>query len=121
MPLFSRDYRRPFWRGFFHALAVVIYSTFITLVFISLETLYDGDIAPVIQLVFSLFLVIISISVCAYLIFFEPIKKTLHKHYRAANTMLWSTFGWLFIFVIIFLIGLVLTIGESPFVINVNF
>jgi len=121
MPLFSRDYRRPFWRGFFHALAVVIYSTFITLIFLSLEILYDGDISPIIQLSFTLFLTIITVAVCAYLIFFEPIKKLLHKHFKAANTMLWSTLGWLFIFLIIFLIGLVLTIGESPFVVNINF
>lgn len=116
--LFSRDYRRPFWRGFFHALAVVIYATFVSMVFLSLDTLYAGDVAPVIRLVFGLFLVILTIAVCGYLIFYEPIKQILHHHFKAASTMIWSTLGWLFVFLIIFLIGLVLTLGESPIVVT---
>lgn len=109
--IFSRDYRRPFWRGLFHAFAVVVYATFITSVYLSLGSLYSEEIGSFVQLVFGAFLVIVTFAVCGYLIFYEPVKKLLHGHFKAASTMMMSTLGWLFIFLIIFLMGLVTTLA----------
>ncbi len=109
--LLSRDYRRPFWHGFLHAVFVVIYTTFISLIYFSLENLYIGEIGPLLQIVVGFFLSILTIAVCGYLVFYEPIKKILHHHFKAASIMIWSTLGWLFIFLLVFLIGLVKTIS----------
>ena len=109
--IFARDYQRPFWRGFFHAVAISLYCSFIALVLLSLKGLFYDEIGPVIRLVFMLFLLVLSAGVCGYLIFFEPIKKVLHHHFKASAVMMASTLGWLFVFLIIFLIGLVQSIG----------
>ncbi len=105
----SRDYRQPFWHGFFHASLVMIYTLFLALLLRQLDVLFSGGIAPVIRLAFQLFLLIFSVAVCAGLIFYEPVKKLLHFHFKAATVMLLSTFGWLFIYLIIFIYGLLLT------------
>lgn len=110
--IFARDYQRPFWRGFFHAVLVSFYCVFISLIVLSLRSLFDGDIGLVIQVSFGLFLTVLTAAVCGFLIFFEPIKKVLHHHFRAAAVMMASTLGWLFVFLLIFLIGLVLTLPE---------
>ncbi|NCO05316.1 MAG: hypothetical protein GW939_04200 [Candidatus Magasanikbacteria bacterium] len=106
----SRDYRRPFWRGLLHALLVVAYCVFISLVYLSIDQLYAGEIEYIVQIVFGLFASVVSIAICAYLIFYEPIKKLLKHHFRAASVMMMSTLGWLLIFVLIFLMGLVYTV-----------
>lgn len=100
----------PFWRGFLHALSVVIYSTFITLVYLSLDNLFAGQINNIVQVVFGIFLLILTFAICGYLIFFDPIKKLLHHHFKAASVMMMSTLGWLFVFLIVFLMGLVATL-----------
>ena len=108
--LFSRDYRRPFWRGFAHAVLIVLYVLFISLVFLAMTPLFQHVAGPLIELVFGLFISIFSLAVCAYLIFFEPLKKMLHHHFRAGSVMLASTLGWLFLFLLLFLIGFILTL-----------
>lgn len=110
--LFSRDYQKPFWRGLFHALTVVFYSFFIALVSLSLEPLFNGEIGAVVRAVVWTFLAFLSIAVSGYLIFYEPMKTLVRQHFKAASVMIASTFGWLFVFLIIFLLGLVLTMPE---------
>lgn len=105
--LISRDYQRPFWRGFLHAGLVVVYCLFITLVVFSLSYLFIDEVGVFIRMVFQFFLLVMSVAVCGYLIFFEAIVKSMHHHFKAASVMLLSTFGWLFIFLIVFLLGLV--------------
>lgn len=107
----SRDYRRPFWHGFFHAVLVVAYLLFISLVILQIEGLYQGRVGEVVRTTFNLFLVVLSVAMCAWLIFYEPLKKLLKFHFRAASVMLISTLGWLFTFMIIFLVMLSVTIS----------
>ncbi len=106
----SRDYRKPFWHGLLHAVLVTTYLFFVALVIMQLEALYQGRVGEVIKLTFSLFLVVLSVAVCGWLIFYEPVKKLLKFHFRAATTMMISTIGWLFIFMTIFLVMLAVTI-----------
>lgn len=108
--LFHTDYRKPFWQGFFHAVLVSVYCFFLSLVVLSLQRIYNGEISVVIQYTFSLFLIIVSVAVAAWLIFYEPMKKLLHRRFKQATVMLASTLGWLFIFMIIFLLGLVFSL-----------
>ncbi|EKE06208.1 MAG: hypothetical protein ACD_19C00048G0002 [uncultured bacterium] len=108
--LFSKNYRRPFWRGFVHAIAVVFYCLFVSTLILSFNSLFNGEIAVVIQITFGLFLFVVSMAVIAYLIFFEPMKKTIHKNFKASSVMLMSTFGWLFVFLSVFIMGLVYTL-----------
>ena len=110
--LFSRDYRQPFWRGLLHAFAVAVYSLFISIIIMSLDRLFQDSIGYVIQFAFWIFLLVLSMGVCGYLIFYEPIEKVLRHHFRAASVMLASTLGWLLIFMIVFLIGLTFTIAS---------
>ena len=91
---------------------VSLYSIFMGIVLMSLKGLFYDEIGPVIRLIFTLFLLALSAGVCGYLIFFEPIKKVLHHHFKASAVMMASTLGWLFIFVVIFLVGLVQSIGS---------
>jgi len=109
--IFKRDYREPFWRGLLHAVVVTVYLFFVALLAMQLKYLYLGEIAEAIQLAFGLFLTVLSVAVCAWLIFYEPMKKLLHHHFRAATVMLTSTIGWLFIFMVIFVVGLVFTLA----------
>ncbi|MBU0661430.1 hypothetical protein KKG22_04625 [Patescibacteria group bacterium] len=109
--LFSRDYRRPFWLGFAHALLVVVYVLFVTLISLQLKYLYQGEIAPLIQMAVGFFLVILSAAMCGWLIFFEPIKSILQQHFKAGTVMLLSTIGWLFVFLTVFIMGLVMTMA----------
>jgi hypothetical protein len=108
--IFSRDYQKPFWHGFFHALMVVIYVLFLSLILLQLDYLFGNGLSDIIKLAFYLFLVFLSLAVCGWLIFYEPLKKMLHHHFRAATVMLTSTIGWLFIFLTIFVIGFVVTL-----------
>jgi membrane protease YdiL (CAAX protease family) len=108
--IFRRDYREPFWKGLLHAVIVTVYLFFVSLLAMQLKYLYIGEIGEAIQLAFGLFLTVLSVAVCAWLIFYEPLKKLLHHHFKAATVMLTSTIGWLFIFMIIFVVGLVFTL-----------
>lgn len=108
--LLSRDYRLPFWHGLFHAVLVVIYTLFLSLILLQLEYLFGDGVGDVIQLAFFIFLSFLTLGVCGWLIFYEPLKKIVHHHFKAATVMLASTIGWLFIFLIIFLAGLVTTL-----------
>lgn len=89
-----------------HAALIVLYCVFISLVVQSLDVLLFDAIGDVAKFCFYFFLAILSFGVCGYLIFFEPIKKILHHHFRASAVMMASTLGWLFVFLIIFLLGL---------------
>ena len=109
--LFSRDYREPFWKGLLHATIVTVYLFFVSLIGMQLKYLYFGEISEVVQLAFLLFLIVLSVAVCAWLIFYEPMKKLLHHHFKAATVMLTSTIGWLFIFMIVFLVGLIFSLS----------
>lgn len=106
--LFKRDYRHPFWRGFLHALAVAIYCVFAAMVYLSFGSLYSG-VSDVLRVVLNLLFAVVSIVILGYLVFYEPIKKDLRRHYKAATVMLISTIGWLIIFCVVFLVGLALT------------
>lgn len=112
--IFSRDYRRPFWRGFIHSVFVVMYCLFITTVILSLNVLYQGEIGAVIQMTLALFITVLSVAVCAYLIFYEPMQYIMHSRAKAGQVMMISTLGWLIIFLIIFLLGLVWSSGYYP-------
>ncbi len=111
--LYNRDIQRPFWRGLLHAFAVVLYSLVLSIILLSLNRLFARDIDMVIRLAFQVFLAIVSLAVCAYLIFFEPLRLTLHHHFKAASVLLGSTLGWLLTFLVIFLAGLVTTLGQQ--------
>lgn len=108
--LFSRDYRKPFWHGLFHALLVVVYVLFLALIVSQLNYLFRGEVGEVIRYAFGLFLAILSTAMCAWLIFYEPVKYLFHHHFKAATVMLLSTLGWLFIFLVIFIFGLVFSL-----------
>lgn len=108
--LLDRDYRNPFWHGFLHAVLVVIYLLFLSLIILNIEFMFQDQIGQVIRYTFNFFLIFLSVAVCGWLIFFEPLKKLLHHHFKAATVMMWSTIGWLFVFLILFILGLVLTL-----------
>ena len=109
--LFSRDYRRPFWRGLLHAFFVMLYCIFISLIYLSAEPLFANEIGLLIRVIFAIFVIVLSVGVCGYLIFFDLIKKILHQHFKAGTVMLASALGWLFIFLVIFVMGLSLAIS----------
>lgn len=109
--ILSRDLRKPFWRGFFHAIAVFLYTVFVSLIFLSVTPYFTGDVGLLMEIVFGLFLTTLSIAMCGYFIFFEPLKQMLHHHFQAGTVMLASTLGWLFIFLIIFVLGFVLSLS----------
>lgn len=108
--LLSRDLRRPFWRGFAHALGVMFYIIFVSLIYLSVTPFFTGDAGLLMEVVFGLFLTTLSVAMCGYFIFFEPLKKMLHHHFKAGTVLLASTLGWLFVFLIIFVVGFVLTL-----------
>ncbi|MBP9774190.1 MAG: hypothetical protein KBD00_06255 [Candidatus Peribacteraceae bacterium] len=110
--ILGRDYQKPFWHGFFHAILVTFYCIFLSIILLSVRSLFNGEIGGVIALTFGLFLFVLSFAVCGFLIFFEPIKKVMHHHFRAAAVMMASTLGWLLVFLMIFLIGLVFSLPE---------
>ena len=107
----NRDYRIPFWHGFFHAILVLVYVSFLALLVNQLGLVFQDDVGTVIRYTFLFFLGVVSVAICSALVFYEPIKKLLHHHFKGATIMLLSTIGWLFIFLIIFLFGLVMSIG----------
>ncbi len=106
--LFKRDYRHPFWRGFLHAVAVAMYCLFISMIYLSFGPLYAG-VGDVLRVVLNLLFAVVSIIIIGYLVFYEPIKRDIRRHYKAASVMLMSTMGWLIVFCIVFLLGLALT------------
>lgn len=106
---YGRDYQKPFWRGFLHAILVAGYSLFLAVVVLSLRRLF-GDMGPVVMVAFYIFISLLSLALLGYLIFFEPMKSIMHHHFKSAAVLLGSTLGWLFAFLIIFLVGLVLTL-----------
>lgn len=107
---FSTDYRKPFWIGFLHAVIVLLYTVFTALIYLSITPLFSGtSAAPLIEVVFGLFLTIVSLAIGAYFIFFAPLKLMLHHGFKQGTVMLASTLGWLFLFLLIFIAGLVVT------------
>lgn len=107
--LFSKNYRKPFWRGLFHAIIVALYCIFISLVYLSLAQIIQvNEILPLIRFTFWLFFALVSIAVCGYFVFFESMKHILNRDFKAGSVMLASTLGWLFIFLIIFILGFAL-------------
>lgn len=111
--LYRRDYQKPFWRGLLHAFFIGFYAVFLAIILLSLKKLFAGDIGLVIRLAFGIFLGILSFGLCGYLLFYEPLALIMHHHFKAATIMLVSTLGWLLIFLVVFLIGLVYTIGAA--------
>lgn len=107
---FARDYQKPFWRGFFHAVGIAAYSLFLAVVLLSLKRLFNGEISIVVGVSFLVFIALLSIALVGYLIFFEPMKRLMHHHFKPAAVMLGSTLGWLFVFMVVFLAGLVATL-----------
>jgi hypothetical protein len=110
--LFSRDYQKPFWIGFLHALIIVLYTIFTALVYLSITPLFASQVAPVIEVIFGLFLTIVSIAISGYFIFFAPLKLMLHHGFKPGTVMIASTLGWLFIFLVIFIVGFVVTLPQ---------
>jgi hypothetical protein len=112
--IFARDYQKPFWRGFFHAVGITAYSLFLAAVLLSLKRLFNGEISRMVSVAFLVFISLLSIALTGYLMFFEPMKRMMRHHFKAAAMLLGSTLGWLFVFLIIFLVGLVLTLPQTP-------
>ena len=110
--IFARDYQKPFWRGFLHAVVITGYSLFLSIILLSLRKLFNGEIGVVISWTLGIFLLFLSLALLGYLVFFEPMKKIMHHHFKAAAVMLGSTLGWLFVFLVIFLAGLVATFSS---------
>ena len=102
--------RKAFWHGLLHATYTTVYALFIGFVMTQIPMLFGGQIAVLIEMTFWVFTIILSVAVVGWLIFYEPVKYIFDKKYRAATVMLLSTLGWLFIFLIIFLLSLVLTL-----------
>lgn len=111
--LFHRDFQRPFWRGFLHAVTMTLYILFIALLTYSIPHLFMSGVGIVIEWAFYLFIVILTLAVAAYLIFYEPMRHIVHHHFKRATVMIVSTIGWLFVFLIIFILGLLWTV--TPF------
>jgi hypothetical protein len=105
----STDYRKPFWIGFLHATIVLLYTVFTALIYLSITPLFNGVTVPIIEVIFGLFLTIVSLAIGAYFIFFAPLKLMLHHGFKQGTVMLASTLGWLFLFLLIFIVGLVVT------------
>ena len=112
--LYKRDYQQPFWRGFLHAVLVGMYSLILSLILASLDRLFGSGVGVIIHLTFYIFLVIFSLALLGYLIFFEPLRFAIHHHFKAASVMMASTLGWLLLFLVVFLVGLVQTLGTGP-------
>lgn len=85
------------------------YSLFLAVVVLSLRRLL-GDMGSVVTVAFCIFISLLSLALLGYLIFFEPMKSIMHNHFKSATVLLGSTLGWLFSFLVIFLVGLVLTL-----------
>lgn len=114
MPMFfRRNYQTPFWRGLLHAVMVMLYTIFVSLLMMSLNSLYMGGISQVIQFTFLVFVLVVSLAIYIYLIFFEPVRMVLHQHFKAGTIMIWSTLGWLFVFMCLFVLGLAFTLNTS--------
>ena len=105
--LFSKNYRQPFWHGFFHAMLIILYVLFLAVFARQLEFLYNNEIEVLIRYTFGIFRGVLSVGVCGWLLFYEPLKRLFHHQFKAATVMLLSTLGWLFIFMLIFIFGLV--------------
>lgn len=106
--LFQPNYRKPFWKGLFHALIVLFYCLFISLVYLSLSQVIGENVLPLVQVSFWLFFTLVSLVICGYFVFFEPMKKILNNEFKAGAVMIASTLGWLFIFLVIFILGFAL-------------
>lgn len=106
---FSTNYRKPFWIGFLHAIIVLLYTVFTALIYLSITPLFTSIDIALIEVVFGLFLTIVSLAIGAYFIFFAPLKLMLHHGFKQGTVMLASTLGWLFLFLLLFIAGLVVT------------
>jgi hypothetical protein len=106
---FSTNYQKPFWVGFLHAIIVLLYTIFTALIYLSITPLFASINIVLIEVVFGLFLTIVSLAIGAYFIFFAPLKLMLHHGFKHGTVMLASTLGWLFLFLLFFIVGLVIT------------
>lgn len=109
--LLKRDYQQPFWRGFFHAVIVTLYSIFIGALSFSLQYLYVDEIDFVTRWSAAVFIIIVSLAVCGWVIFYEPMKRITHRDLKAGTVMMISTVGWLLLFFIVFILGLIWSMG----------
>lgn len=89
-------YRKAFWTGCIHALMIVLYAIFISLVWLSVVP-YIEVITPGMSIVLAMFIMMLSAAVIAYIIFFAPMKLIVHHQFKAATILMGSTFGWLFV------------------------
>lgn len=103
---FHKDYRKPFWHGLRHAVLAAFYSVFIALVVFSTDNVLASS-APFGRFLVRTFLAVISIGILGYLLFYEALVHDLKHDFKKAAVMLWSTLGWLFIFIMLFLIGFI--------------
>lgn len=108
--LFQRDFQRPFWRGFIHAVTMTLYTLFVAILTYSMPKLFGTDVGVVVQWAFYLFLVILTLALGGYLIFYEPMRHIVHHQFKRATVMIVSTIGWLFVFLIVFILGLLWTV-----------
>lgn len=110
---FRNNHIEQCWRGLLHAAFVLFYLIFISIIYLSVTPLFAGVVHLLVQIVFGLFVTVLSVAICAYFIFFEPMKLIMHHHFKAATMLLLSTLGWLFIFLITFVLGFMLVV--TPF------
>ncbi|MBU0596972.1 hypothetical protein KJ641_00685 [Patescibacteria group bacterium] len=96
--------KNPFWCGIIHAILIVLYvvSVAVTILFLS------GINEPMLGIFFFLILLVFSVSICGYLIFFEPARLMVAGKAKEAGKMLIATLSTLFIFVLIFLLGILI-------------
>lgn len=106
--IFSTDYQRPFWKGLFHAVIVVFYCLFVSMLYLSLVDMVRENVFALARLAFWLFFGLVSVAIVGYFIFFEPMKKILNNNFKAGAVMVASTLGWLFTFLIVFILGFAL-------------
>lgn len=108
--LFHRDLRKPFWRGFLHAIVLTLYIFFVAIISYSMPHLFGTDIDIVIRWAFYLFITVLTLAAAGYLVFYEPMKHVLRSQFKRGTVMLTSTIGWLFVFLVVFLLGFVWTL-----------
>jgi len=109
--LFHRDLQKPFWRGFFHAVVLTLYLFFVAIISFSMPKLFGNDTDIIYRCSFYLFLTVLTLAVSGYFIFYEPVKHMLRNQFQRSTVMLTSTLGWLFVFMIVFVLGFVWTVA----------
>ena len=92
-------------RSLVNALGVVIYVSLIAF-FFSHATILDKTTNTFLTPVLMLLLLIISASITGSLVFGKPITMYWDGHKKEAVTMLFTTLGWLVVFLLILVIAL---------------